>query len=227
MRAYARGDVFPLINPRTKKVSTKVNARELFRLIAESAWSSGEPGVLFIDRINRANPTPHIGEIEATNPCGEQPLLPYESCCLGSINLSKIVHHGAVNWERLRELVHLGVRFLDNVIEKGRYPVPEIDEITRANRKIGLGVMGFAHMLIRLGIPYDSAEAEVTAGRVMSFIQKESKIASGRLAEVRGTFPNYKGSVWERNNMPQRNCDHHYNSPHGHLKHHCRVFERY
>ena len=206
MQTYAQGGMFPLINPRTKKVVKKVKARDLFQLIAESAWASGEPGVLFIDTINRANPTPHIGMIEATNPCGEQPLLPYESCCLGSINLSKLVRQGEINWERLRELVHLGVRFLDNVIEMGKYPVAEIDKITRANRKIGLGVMGFAHMLIQQGISYDSPEAENMGEKVMSFIEKESKIASGRLAEERGAFPNYEGSMWAKKNLLQRNA---------------------
>lgn len=206
MQAYAQGALFPLVNPRTKKVVKKVKARDLFKLIAESAWASGEPGVLFIDTINRANPTPHIGTIEATNPCGEQPLLPYESCCLGSINLSKLVRQGQIDWERLRDLVHLGVRFLDNVIEMGKYPVAEIDKITRANRKIGLGVMGFAHLLIGLGIPYDSPEAENTGEKIMSFIEKESKMASGRLADERGPFPNFKGSLWDKKNLIQRNA---------------------
>jgi ribonucleoside-diphosphate reductase alpha chain len=206
MQAYAQDVPFPLINPRTKKAVKKVNARDLFRLIAESAWASGEPGVLFIDTINRANPTPHIGMIEATNPCGEQPLLPYESCCLGSINLSKLVRKGEINWERLKELTHLGVRFLDNVIEMGKYPVDQIDKITRANRKIGLGVMGFAHLLIQLNISYDDPEAENVGEKVMSFIQKESKIASRQLADERGPFPNFKGSTWDKKNLIQRNA---------------------
>ncbi|HEY3276618.1 MAG TPA: adenosylcobalamin-dependent ribonucleoside-diphosphate reductase [Syntrophorhabdaceae bacterium] len=206
MKAYAGGEDFALLNPRTKQTTKRLKARDLFRLIAESAWISGEPGVLFIDTINRANPTPHMGDIEATNPCGEQPLLPYESCCLGSINLSKIALKGTIDWKRLGDLVHLGVRFLDNVIEMGRYPIGGIDKVTRGNRKIGLGVMGFAHMLIRLGIPYDSPSAEKAGEEVMSFIQKESKTASARLAEERGVFPNYKGSTWDRKNMPQRNA---------------------
>ncbi len=206
MQAYAQNGPFPLINPRTKKAIKKVSARDLFHLIAESAWASGEPGVLFIDTINRANPTPHIGMIEATNPCGEQPLLPYESCCLGSINLSKLVRHGEINWERLKELTHLGVRFLDNVIEMGKYPVGQIDKINRTNRKIGLGVMGFAHLLIQLNISYDDPEAENVGEKVMSFIQKESKIASRHLADERGPFPNFKGSVWDKKNLIQRNA---------------------
>jgi ribonucleoside-diphosphate reductase alpha chain len=206
MKAYEADESFSLLNPRTSQAVKKVKASELFRLIAESAWASGEPGVLFIDTINRANPTPHIGLIEATNPCGEQPLLPYESCCLGSINLSKVVREGEINWERLRELVHLGVRFLDNVIEMSKYPVREIDKITRANRKIGLGVMGFAHMLIRLGIRYDSDEAADMGAKIMGFIEKESKMASGELAGQRGAFPNYRGSLWEKKGLVQRNA---------------------
>lgn len=206
MNAYKTDSEFPLINPRTEKVVKKVRARELFRLIAESAWDSGEPGVIFIDTINRFNPIPHIGEIEATNPCGEQPLLPYESCCLGSINLSRMVKDNAIDWERLKELTYLGVRFLDNVIDVNKYPLPEIEKITKGNRKIGLGVMGFAHMLIKLGIPYDSQDAEKIGGQVMDFIQRESKIASKALADERGPFPNYRGSMWEKDNLLQRNA---------------------
>ena len=206
MNAYKTDSEFPLISPRTEKVVKKVRARELFRLIAESAWDSGEPGVIFIDTINRFNPIPHIGEIEATNPCGEQPLLPYESCCLGSINLSRMVKDNAIDWERLKELTYLGVRFLDNVIDVNKYPLPEIEKITKGNRKIGLGVMGFAHMLIKLGIPYDSQDAEKIGGQVMDFIQRESKIASKALADERGPFPNYRGSMWEKDNLLQRNA---------------------
>ena len=206
MDACARDDNFFLVNPRTKSPVKGIRAKKLFLLIAESAWASGEPGVLFLDTINKVNPTPQIGAIEATNPCGEQPLLPYESCCLGSINLSKVARTGVIDWERLKVLVHLGVRFLDNVIEVGRYPVPETDRITRANRKIGLGVMGFAHMLIRLGILYDSPEAEETGEKVMAFVERESKEASRRLAEERGVFPNYRGSTWEKKGLPQRNA---------------------
>ena len=205
MRAYEAGGAFPLVNPRTKKEVKIIGARELLGLVAESAWASGEPGMIFIDTINRANPTPHIGEIEATNPCGEQPLLPYESCCLGSINLSKLAKNGAIDWERLKELTHLGVRFLDNVIEASVYPSETVTAITRANRKIGLGVMGFAHLLIRLAIPYDSAEAERLGGEIMAFIEKESKIASGDLARERGPFPNFKGSLWDKRGLAQRN----------------------
>ena len=189
MQAYKSDDSFALISPRTKKEVRKVRATDLLRIIAESAWASGDPGVIFIDTINRVNPTPRVGEIEATNPCGEQPLLPYESCCLGSINLSKLAADGDINWERLKELTHLAVRFLDNIIDASTYPSPEITKITRANRKIGLGVMGFAHLLIRLGLPYDSPEAESVGEKVISFIEEESKIASKLLADVRGVFP--------------------------------------
>lgn len=206
MLAYTKGEPFPLINPRTKKEVKRVKAQDLLRLIAQSAWASGEPGVIFIDTINRANPTPHVGEIEATNPCGEQPLLPYESCCLGSIDLARLVKNGIFDWARLKELVHLCVRFLDNVIDMSRYPIPEIDKITRANRKIGLGIMGFAHMLIRLGIRYDSPEAVGIGEKIISFIEKESKIASKVLADERGIFPNFKGSIWDKKGIPQRNA---------------------
>ncbi len=149
MRACKADGDFPLVSPRTKKETRRVGARDLLRLIAESAWVSGDPGVIFIDTINRTHPTPHIGEIEATNPCGEQPLLPYESCCLGSIDLSKLVRDGDVDWGRLRELTHQSVRFLDDVIDAGTYPSPEITAITRANRKIGLGGSAFPTTLPR------------------------------------------------------------------------------
>lgn len=206
MHACEEDAQFSLINPRTKKGARSVRARELLTLIADSAWFSGEPGILFVDTINRANPTPRLGEIEATNPCGEQPLLPYESCCLGSINLARCENDGRIDWKRLKHLVHLGVRFLDDVIDMSKYPLPQTAEITRANRKIGLGVMGFAHLLIKMGVAYDSDEAEAAAEEVMAFIQGESKEASRHLAEQRGTFPNYRGSRWEEQNLPQRNA---------------------
>jgi ribonucleoside-diphosphate reductase alpha chain len=206
MEACEKDTPFALINPRIKKEVKEVSARNLLRLIAEAAWATGEPGIIFIDTINRANPTPHIGEIEATNPCGEMPLLAYESCCLGSINLSGIVRNGSVDWDTMKELTHLGIRFLDNVIEASKYPLPEIENVTRANRKVGLGVMGFAHMLIRLGISYDSTDAVHLADTIMAFINKESKNASEILAEERGVFPNYTGSIWDKQGMPQRNA---------------------
>jgi ribonucleoside-diphosphate reductase alpha chain len=206
MHAFQKDEDFPLLNPRNGKEVKRVRARKLLWDVAESAWATGDPGVIFIDTINRHNPTPHIGQMEATNPCGEQPLLPYESCCLGSINLTKLTRNGTVNWERLKELTHLGVRFLDNVIDMSRFPAPEIDAITRANRKIGLGVMGFAHLLIRMGILYDSPEAAAMGKKIMSFIDDESKMASGLLAESRGPFSNYKGSLWSKKNLIQRNA---------------------
>ncbi len=206
MRAYKGNRDFPLINPRTGREVRRVKASGLLRLIAESAWASGDPGVIFIDTVNGANPTPLLGEIEATNPCGEQPLLPYESCCLGSINLSKLVKDGEIDWNRLKELTHLSVRFLDDVIDASAYPFPGITAITRANRKVGLGVMGFAHLLIRLGLPYDSPDAELAGEKVISFIEKESKIASKQLADERGPFPNFRGSVWDKKNLLQRNA---------------------
>jgi len=206
MDTFERDGMFNLINPRTKQVVKTVRAQYLLKTMAESAWLCGEPGVLFIDTINKWNPTPHMGPIEATNPCGEMPLLPYESCCLGSINLSKIVENGTINWDKLKQLTHAGVRFLDNVIDINKYPVPAIEKITKENRKIGIGVMGFAHFLIKLGISYDSPDAESMADKVMSFIQKESKVASRRLAQERGVFPNYEGSIWKIRNLPQRNA---------------------
>jgi ribonucleoside-diphosphate reductase alpha chain len=206
MKAYRSGSAFPLINPRTKKEVKKIDAQEVFKLVAESAWASGEPGVIFLDTINRVNPTPLVGEMEATNPCGEVPLLPYESCCLGSINLAETVKNQSIDWDRLREITHLGIRFLDNIVDVTRYALPEIERITQANRKIGLGVMGFAHMLIKLGIPYDSPEAERVGDDVMRFVSHESKVASRILAEERGPFPNYRGSIWDGEGIIQRNA---------------------
>jgi ribonucleoside-diphosphate reductase alpha chain len=197
---------FPLINPRNNAVVRSVRALDLLDLIARSAWESGEPGLLFIDTINRFNPTPHLGPIESTNPCGEQPLLPYESCCLGSIDVSKVVRLNRLDYARLKVIVHDAVRFLDDTIDAGRYPIEAIRDMTRANRKIGLGVMGFAHMLIKLGIPYDSEEAVIAARDLMYFINTESKAASRELAEERGVFPNYTGSIWDKKGIRLRNA---------------------
>ena len=206
MRAVENDEEYELINPRTGKAVKKLRAREVFDLIVESAWESGEPGIIFLDRINADNPTPHLGEIESTNPCGEQPLLPYESCNLGSINLSNFVKDGQIEWDRLAETVHRAVHFLDNVIDVNNFPLPQIAEMTRKTRKIGLGVMGFAEMLFKLRIPYNSDEAVEIAEKVMKFITDEADKKSVELAESRGVFPAYEGSVWERKNHPRRNA---------------------
>ncbi len=206
MEAFEQDGDHALVNPRNKRAVKKIGARELFRLIAECAWESGEPGLLFLDRINRDNPTPFHGPIEATNPCGEQPLLAYESCNLGSINLVKMLRKGVksmeVDWARLGETVDLAVRFLDDVIEVNHFPIPEIERMTRANRKIGLGVMGFAHFLILMGIPYGSRESLGLAEEIMAFITDEAHTASRGLAAKRGDFPNFASSIHARRKEP-------------------------
>lgn len=197
MQAVREDEEYDLLNPRTKKVVKSLRAREVFDAIVGHAWKNGEPGIVFIDRINESNPTPHIGAIESTNPCGEQPLLPYESCNLGSINLSRTVVNTEIDFQKLKKLVWKAVHFLDNVIDVNRYPIQRIADTTRANRKIGLGVMGWADMLIRMGIPYNSDKASQLAEEVMGFIHREGKNASAALAEERGVFPNYEGSVYD------------------------------
>ncbi|MEM3579710.1 MAG: vitamin B12-dependent ribonucleotide reductase [Candidatus Bathyarchaeia archaeon] len=206
MRTLEEDGEYWLINPRNKERTGKLKAREVWNLIARSAWASGDPGVVFIDEINRHNPTPEVGRIESTNPCGEQPLLPYESCNLGSINLSRMVEDGKINWEKLRETVRNAVHFLDNVIDANKYPLKEIERVTKANRKIGLGVMGFADMLIKLGIPYNSEQALELAEKLMKFIDEEAHKKSEEIAEKRGSFPNFDKSVWKDKYKAMRNA---------------------
>mgnify|MGYP001455931846 FL=1 len=206
MDAVRRNGPFDLVNPRTGKKDRTVRARTIFDLIVYGAWRTGDPGLIFADTVNRRNPTPALGRIEATNPCGELPLLPYESCNLGSVNLARMVKNGRPDWERMAETIRWGVRFLDDVIEVNNFPLEEIAAVTRANRKIGLGIMGFADMLIRLGIPYDSREAELFARRLMAFIRRESLKASSQLAAERGVFPNFARSIYARKNLPLRNA---------------------
>lgn len=198
MEAAKQRKEVELINPRTGEAVRTVNAGDLFELIATMAWQTGDPGLLFIDEVNRHNPTPHVGVIESTNPCGEQPLLPWESCNLGSIDVSKLVYNGDVDWDKLGELVRDAVRFLDDVIDANEFPLPQIEEMTKANRKIGLGIMGFADLLVQLWIPYDSQEAISLAEKLMSFVTSEARKASEELGEQRGSFPNFEGSIWDQ-----------------------------
>ena len=206
MEKVEKGEDYELINPRTKEQVGKLNAKEVFDMITEHAWRTGEPGIIFLDEINRHNPTPHVGMIESTNPCGEQPLLPYESCNLGSINLSKFVKGNDIDWDALKDVVWKAVHFLDNVIDRNKYPIPQIKKMTLANRKIGLGVMGFADLLIQLRIPYDSEEALEMAEKIMKFIQDEARMASVELGKQRGSFPNFKGSIWDGKYPAMRNA---------------------
>lgn len=207
MEAVEKDQEYNLKNPRSGEVCGSLNARKVYHRIVKQAWENGEPGIIFLDRLNRDNPTPLVGEIESTNPCGEQPLLPYESCNLGSINLGKMVKAGDVDWFRLKEVIRLAVKFLDNVIEVNNYPLPQIDQMTRSNRKIGLGVMGWADMLILLGIGYNSPEGIALGEKVMKFINDEGHAASRELAKVRGPFPNFKGSIYDKPGLePIRNA---------------------
>lgn len=219
MRALSKGSEYPLIDPRTgdqyfkEEKPVRLNARDVFNAIVEQAWSTGEPGIIYIDRMNDGNPVRRVGLYESTNPCGEQPLLPYESCNLGSINLSKMVravvdsdnpasmYRHEIDWDKLRRTIRTSVHFLDNVIEANNYPLEEITAGTLSNRKIGLGVMGWADMLFQLEIPYNSMEAVELAERVMEFIQREARATSSELAEVRGVFPLWEQSIFNESAM--------------------------
>ena len=210
MAAIQQDRSYDLIHPRTGRPVGRLRAAEVFERIANAAWHTGDPGLLFLETINRASPTPHVGAIEATNPCGEVPLLPFESCNLGSLNLAHMVRcdgpRDDVDWERLRATARVAVRFLDDVIEVNRYPLPQVQRATLANRKIGLGVMGFAELLIRLGVSYDSDEAVQLAGQVMKVVTEEAYRASCQLAQERGVFPNWKGSTYESQGVQIRNA---------------------
>ncbi len=207
MKAVKENADWELKNPRSGEIHSTVRAAEVFDLLVDSAWASGDPGLVFLDRINAANPTPHVGPLDSTNPCGEQPLLPYESCNLGSLNLARFLDgDGNFDWENLGRVIDLAVRFLDDVIEMNHYPLPVISERTRQNRKIGLGVMGWAEVLFVKGLPYGCRESIVLAGEVMSFIQARAHLASEGLAAERGCFPSWEGSAWERQGRPMRNA---------------------
>jgi len=210
MKAVVEDEEYGLLNPRSGKTIASLRARSVFETIVKQAWKNGEPGIVFLDRINSSNPTPALGEIESTNPCGEQPLMPYESCNLGSINLSRMVKINdegryVADWARLKDVTWKAVHFLDNVIDVNKYPLQMIAEMTKANRKIGLGIMGWADMLIQMRIPYNSERAIGLAEEVMGFIQTEGRLASCALAEERGVFTNHEHSVY-RDEMPVRNA---------------------
>jgi len=207
MAAAHAGTTYDLVNPRTGVVTGQLDARRVLDAIANAAWAVGDPGMVFIDRINQLQPTPRLGAIEATNPCGEQPLLPFESCTLGSIDVGKFVARGDLEWGRLGKTIHTAVRFLDDVIDANRYPLPEIERATKATRKIGLGIMGWADALAALGIAYDSEPALALGDRLATFLEDESLAASRALAERRGAFPTWKGSRWqEAGDSPLRNA---------------------
>jgi len=210
MNAVEKNEDYNLVEPHTGKVVGKQNAKEIFDLIVDMAWNNGEPGIIFLDRLNKDNVTPEIGEIESTNPCGEQPLLPYEACNLGSINLSNMLKYvkgkPEVDFFKLRSTVWKAVHFLDNVIDVNKYPLPEIDEMTRGTRKIGLGVMGWADMLCKLDIPYNSQISIDLAEKIMHFIQDESRKASMELAEKKGVFPYYDRSIYKNLGVRVRNA---------------------
>jgi ribonucleoside-diphosphate reductase alpha chain len=195
MEAVMKGAEYDLVNPHTRQKVKRVNASEVFDLIVANAWRTGDPGLIFIDEINRKNPTAPTGLIESTNPCGEQPLHPYESCNLGSINLTNMLKNGKMDWDKFKQTIHTSVHFLDNVIDVNKYPLPQIEMVTKSNRRIGLGVMGFAELLINIGIPYDSDKAVQFADKLMKFLYDEARKASNKLGEERGSFPNFERST--------------------------------
>ena len=207
MKALEEDSEYELINPHDNKVATKLKAKDVFDKIISGAWRNGEPGVIFLDKINEKNPTPQAGEIEATNPCGEQPLLPYESCNLGAINLKKFIKYtkgkAEIDWEKLENIMPKVVHFMDNVIDVNKYPIPEIDKMTKKNRKIGITLMGFSDMLYMLGVPYDSDEGIELAEKLMGFVEKRSHEESAKLAKTRGEFPNFKGSIFDKKGAPK------------------------
>lgn len=206
MDAVAKGSNYSLINPRNNEVVKELNAKNIFDLIVRIAWETGDPGIIFLDTINRFNPTPKLGKIKSTNPCGEVPLLSWESCNLGSINISRFVGDGKIRYPELSEATRLAIRFLDNVIDVTVFPFPDIERMTKGNRKIGLGVMGFADALYKLEISYNSKEAVDLARKLMKFIREEARLASAELAETRGTFPNYKDSIYPEQGLKLRNA---------------------
>ncbi|MBS3778538.1 MAG: adenosylcobalamin-dependent ribonucleoside-diphosphate reductase [Candidatus Thermoplasmatota archaeon] len=208
MQAVKEDNIIDLVNPRTNKKTKQVSAKNIFDLITYEAWKTGDPGLLFLDEVNRHNPTPTVGDIESTNPCGETPLLPYESCNLGSINVSHMVNEEGsdVDWEKLRKTVHLGIHFLDNIIDVNDFPLIEIEKSTKANRKIGLGLMGFAELLIKLNISYDSSKAISFAKKLMEFISTEARYKSESLGRLKGSFPNFEKSVWSKDYDHMRNA---------------------
>lgn len=198
MERVKRNEDYELINPRNGKIVQRINAGLVFDSICENAWATGDPGIVFLTRINEKNPTPELGMIEATNPCGEQPLLPYESCNLGSINLVRMFDNGKFDWNKFERTINSCVHFLDNVIAANKFPMPEIEKITKGNRKIGLGIMGFADALIRLGIPYDSEAALDFADKLGRFLFEKARAKSQELALERGVFPNFKNSIHQK-----------------------------
>lgn len=206
MKKLHHNETISLRSPKTNKITKKIKADALFTLIAKTAWQTGDPGILFIDEINRRHPLQQIGTIEATNPCGEVPLLPYEACNLGSINLLKMTKNGKIDWDKLRQTTRLAIHFLDNVIDANKYPLPQTEHITKQDRKIGLGIMGFAELLYILKIPYDSPQALKTATRLIKFIATEARQKSVELGQQRGSFPAFPDSTWAKQYPAMRNA---------------------